>query len=567
MKISTISALSLGTLIAVLAFWFSNDNKQQLSNIEHQLTRLPNIERQLTRLSDIEEQLTKLSDIDRQLTILVEKGDVETLYNLLVEIEKQIKALEKTAANLSNNEQAAQIEETRKMLEQFVKNYTPEIVKDKNKEECEAVFAKAKTAKSPSDVIIYCTNALTKDPARFEVYQFIAQQAKKTDNLVMLDQMENIMEMGLYQVSAKDVQPLSQLLAETKERIQGINKKIAEDTNEREARATEDYKKQVPTWGDIISQKDEATALDLCKKRIAYLQLKTTDPENDKELIETTERAAFLEIVLHLDQEISTLNTLFSQHFPTREMTKEGIEKWRKDLQYWEYAMQNIESQVGQLWSLALNSKTNSLPENYLIRMQDVYKAFKNCNARFNKAYDTTIQYRMKDVADNYVECYGIPEFQAINIANKINDNDGDITIQIKKKTIELQKLSFLLSKVKDPGNLTGGWVDYIGRLAKDEIPKLQLTRTASYQKWAIEMCTEAREAYEKKKNEESAINAIKKYLAKIDVSQLIPETAEVYHELVAKYKAEIDDDEIKTLEEVERELANAEQKTSIESK
>lgn len=419
-----------------------------------------------------------------------------------------------------------------------------------NHRDAQAAFDMACSAKNVNDAFIYCMNALQKNAGNYDYYNFMSRLAENESDASILEQIERVMELGLYQVPAEKVASLADLLRTVQARLSTI-----EDGKNSEAIPQSTDKGSIDSliqtsWSKIAACQDAKQVSKLCSERLELLQeLSAEDSDYSEEIEKTVARTSFVSLESSIRSSVSNLRASMSDYEQVPESKLPSLE----------IDLQSVSGQMTQLCMLVMTAKPEWLPSGASEQKDQLCAEVDACRVLLGKARSVPVR-RLLDQVVQGAECLDKDVCVIDEMYKKsISGQRGHYTKQLDEQLVKMRKLSMLVSKLEDK-DCAREWSGFLSSI-NDKISMLQKQRNKAYQIWAVGKCSDARNTYAEKKDaglsdSEAARAAINYHLRWVDVSLLAPQSADIYQNLLSTYKQKIEDE---YMMDVEKELVETE--------
>lgn len=402
---------------------------------------------------------------------------------------------------------------------------------DDYRKEAQISFNMARQAEDSNDAFIYCMNALQKDARNYDYYIFMSALSEEESDAVILEQIEQVMELGLYQVPADKVAPLSTLLKNVRNRIK---KQESEGGHEPSLQSNEEDDTVTllqSTWCEIEACHDAKQVSKLCSDRLELLQELAGDGHDYSDEIEkTVARTSYMALVSNIRSAVGAMKISLSDFKQVPESSLPSLD----------IAMQGINGQLAQLCMQVMSTKPEYLPDEASAQKDNLCADVESCRILLGKAKSIPTR-RLIEQVKRDEQCSDAEVCAVEKMYKDANAGErGSITKEIDCLVIKMRKLTLLVSRLEDK-EYAMECATYLAEI-NNTIAKKQKERMKAYQIWTLTKCNEARERASKETNNaeiSAAHAAIKYHLRWVDISLLAPETADIYQTVLSTYKRE----------------------------
>lgn len=161
--------------------------------------------------------------------------------------------------------------------------------------------SKAIEASLPERAWLFCCIAVQKSPARVATYQYVLDYAKRQNNLASMIAARKVLELGMYQVKADDVEIMMALLDDADALLAAMQPSLTT------AASSAPVVSVAAVWNDIKSAENNRKALELTLKGMEVLQ-DQEGADTEKALEELGLHASFLTEQVQFDSMVARLS-------------------------------------------------------------------------------------------------------------------------------------------------------------------------------------------------------------------------------------------------------------------
>jgi hypothetical protein len=388
---------------------------------------------------------------------------------------------------------------------------------------------------------IYCLNAINHLPSQLKYFQKLfeiydvddAEQLAETD----LEQLQGILETGIYQVAGRDVAAIHEMLAKVISRKAREEERSSDATSEMRqatfAKSQEDLKTGELAW-DKISNSPDASTAEILNRRMAILNVladtSTDESETNRQWIQSELKRTELAIAFLMQS--ASLKSYLDR---AEDLLDAGTNKME--------IVSALTQTASQLLSQSLGADEKLLPDGATKSLHDFARRIANIETRFNMI-------KSRDALE---------KINAIINEMHYQDDTSSYELRIRQISDGIKKISRQLSFVydlKEKAKIENQLVSLSQRLTE-----LREQQYAAYQRWAINECESAFAKYRSwtRVDEEDALEVINLYLLKINSTLLTPDVNRLYQDVLGKQFAELS---AKPLANIEIKMAREQKKT-----
>lgn len=397
----------------------------------------------------------------------------------------------------------------------------------------------AKQAEHKGDTalaMLYCLNAINRDPGKIEYYRYLNELSNKQGNKLTeneLEQLANVMELAVYQVNPEYLMEVKKKAIEYRARIDDMQKTDVPQISEKEIRSEwERWQMKV-----YIEQKDDAEAQ--AKNLAGYMSfLREVEGMGiDAEKITTEMKrvstlAVFYDLKEKLDNILATVKESETGAIPRQKLPAVVSQ------------IRAAESYLAQIWSLNLEDVTPKNRQRIDAICCELKAAEQRCADASVAAFIRVASAVLENVAPSESDIVALGEM-GINFSEEKENvaqiyqlpkdrTLGSRTREIQQLLCNLKLIERLMSSIDvNSESVTAFMKKYA--LAKKELENLILERNRAYQKAALNSCENGWKKYQEINyfTDTDALEIIEKYLAPIDPSLLDARSSSIYNSLL----------------------------------
>lgn len=383
---------------------------------------------------------------------------------------------------------------------------------------------------------VYCMSAINHDPSNVKFFEGLAEireHQSSLDDITALEQMQSIVELGIYQVDSKDILSMIELLGSINADIVTIANTVASENMQSDTAslklAVNEVREQKINLADFNSYSNE----DLQSRFVALSNLTeavdfmTEADQNyvNKELQNVASMSNYLTIFNSIDTSLNRAENLLA--------TNDA-----KQLPAINSLIQSANNTLSQSWNLDLES----LPQECSSKLAGQAERIAKLEAEYNKLYSEKSMQEIREIQK---------ELSKNLSSRQLYTRKIDLIKEQNSKIIDLlSQITYLEYRKKTEDCLVKN---------NNLINKYLEDRYKAYQTWALEECNKGVKYYDDGVFDDSdARIVLYNYLIKIDRSLLTSEIAEIYNYILNKCYTEVSG---KAMAEFQRNVATATQK------